>query len=86
MIMFSTWTTYTVCEGDSLASIATQHNMFDSILVRHNPSLKSGRLVPGMKLKVKNRPFLEKNYFNKLKDVLDIVMEKRKYILPSSSA
>lgn len=77
MIMFSVWTTYTVGAGQTIAEIATQFNMIEHTLIRLNPSLKNG-IQEGMKLKVKNRPFLEKDYLNKLKDVLNTA--NRKYI------
>jgi LysM repeat protein len=80
MIMGSTWTTYTIQEGDTLAVVASRFNMFESILLRQNSLSGANSLVPGTVLKVKNRPFLDKNYLNKLKDVLNVLSEKRKHI------
>lgn len=82
MIIRTRWTTSIVQEGDTVSSIATRFNMVDTALIRHNPELRNGLQV-GMRLKVRNRPFLEKDYLNKLKEVLDIAVEKRKYIFPT---
>lgn len=61
--------------------------MFDAALLHKNPSLHlTTQLTPGMVLRVKNRPFLEKDYLNKLKDVLDTLTQKRKYVLPNTTS
>ncbi len=59
--------------------------MVDSALLRKNPSLQLTGLTPGMILQVKNRPFLEKDYLDKLKDVLNVFAQRRKYVLPNNT-
>ena len=81
MIFRKSWTYYTVQTGDSIDSIATQFNMVNSALIRKNPHLKNIQILEaGTQIKVKNRHFIERDYLDQLKFVLDNFLENRHYI------
>lgn len=65
------WKDYVVEPGDTFESIGGKFNMTDIGIKRRNNFISKGaRLIPGMNLKVRNRVFIEKNYLNQLRDVL----------------
>lgn len=70
MVFKSQWKTYTVLEGDNIDAISSRFNMTERALRRKNGKLKKGQLRPGMKIRVKNRTFIEKDYLDQLKSVL----------------
>lgn len=71
------WIGYTVEIGDSIESISSKFTMTTRALKNKNKHLQKGELSPGMKIKVRNRVFIEKNYLNQLQEVLKEGLEER---------
>ncbi len=72
------WISYTVKAGDTLDSIGNQFTMTERAMRAKN-GLKKWDLRPGTKIKVRNRHFIEKDYLDQLKFVLQDSLEKRNY-------
>lgn len=72
------WASYTVQVGDTFDSIGNQFTMTERAM-RGKNGLKKWDLQPGTKIKVRNRHFIEKEYLDQLKYVLQDSLEKRNY-------
>ncbi len=79
MVYKSQWASYTVQEWDTLDSIGNKFTMTERAMKARNWLLKKWALRPGMKIKVRNRHFIEKDYLDQLKSVLKDGLEKRHY-------
>ena len=79
MVFKSQWLSYTVQEWDTLDSLGNKFTMTERAMKTKNAHLKKWGLRPGMKIKVRNRHFIEKNYLDQLKSVLNDNLGKRHY-------
>lgn len=79
MVYKSQWLTYTVQAGDTIDSLGNKFTMTERAMRAHNGLLKKWWLREGMKIKVRNRHFIEKDYLDQLKSVLKDGLEKRHY-------
>lgn len=79
LVFKSMWTTYTVLEWDTLSSIGSQFTMTERAMRARNGLWKGKRLRPGMKIRVRNRHFIEKDYLDQLKSVLKDELTKRNH-------
>lgn len=70
MVFRTQWTAYTILDGDTFDTIGSKFNMTERALRRRNGIDKKKSLRPGMKIKVRNRTFIEKDYLDQLKSVL----------------
>lgn len=77
MVFKTQWMKYTVQVGDTVDNISDKFTMTERALRKRNPLFAKKGLQPGMKLTVRNRHFMEKDYLDQLKDVLKDVLEKR---------
>jgi LysM repeat protein len=79
MVFKTQWKTYVVEEGDTFEKIGSKFNMTERALKRRNSIDKKKILSPGMKIKVRNRAFIEKNYLNQLESVLTDALKTRNH-------
>lgn len=78
MVYKAHWMKYTVQEGDTLESLSDKFTMTTrKIGLRNSMLQKGGKLEPGMRITVRNRHFMEKDYLDQLKFVLKDVLETR---------
>lgn len=79
MVFKSQWQTYTISEGDTFETIGSKFNMTERAIKRKNGIDKKKSLHPGMKIKVRNRAFIEKDYLNQLQFVLTDALKTRNH-------
>lgn len=79
MVFKSQWKSYTVQDGDTFENIGSKFNMTERALKRRNGIDKKKTLRPGMKIKVRNRAFIEKDYLNQLQSVLTDALKTRNH-------
>jgi LysM repeat protein len=79
MIHKARWLSYVVQEGDTLESIGNNFTMTNRAIKNMNGIGKWWKLTPGTKMKLRNRKFLEKDYLDQLKTVLQDTLKKRNY-------
>jgi LysM repeat protein len=79
MVFRTQWKTYTVQEGDTYDSIGGRFTMTERSLRKRNGFLKKGQLRQGMKIRVRNRTFIEKDYLDQLKSVLSDTLKTRNH-------
>lgn len=79
MIYKSQWMSYTIQEWDTLDSLGSKFTMTSRAIKAKNSLLKKWGLRPGMKIKVRNRHFIEKDYLDQLKSVLKDGLDKRNH-------
>ncbi len=70
MVFKTQWKAYTIADGDTFDSIGSKFNMTERAIRRRNGIAKNKGLRQGMKIKVRNRAFIEKDYLDQLKSVL----------------
>lgn len=70
MVFKTQWKAYTITDGDTFDSIGSKFNMTERAIRRRNGIPKNKGLRQGMKIKVRNRAFIEKDYLDQLKSVL----------------
>jgi LysM repeat protein len=79
LVFKSQWMSYTVQAGDTIDSLGNKFTMTERALRARNGHLKNWWLREGIKIKVRNRHFMEKDYLDQLKSVLKDNLEKRHY-------
>lgn len=77
MVFKTQWKAYTIAEGDTFDSIGSKFNMTERTIRRRNGIAKNKGLRQGMKIKVRNRAFIEKDYLDQLKSVLSDSLKTR---------